>query len=389
MKHLHLISSLNPAGGGPVEVLKQFALSCANAGYTLEVVCLDKPSAVWLADFPAKVYPLGQRSIAKYGYSSLLYDWLRQNASKYDAVVVHGLWQYHGLAAWRALSGTKTPYFVFTHGMLDPWFKRQYPLKHLKKQFYWWLAEYRVLRDAQAVLFTCEEERRLASQSFMPYQAREIVVNFGTAAPPDEPEVQLAAFYQRRPELNNKRLAVFLSRIHPKKGCDLLIRAFADSAKINPSLHLVMVGPDQVGWQKELMQLAQDCGIQERITWTGMLTGAEKWGVLRAAEVFVLPSHQENFGIAVAEAMAVGTPVLISDKVNIWREIADSRSGFVASDTLEGTESLLRQWLAADAATLAEMGENAKRCFFERFLIEKAAQNLISVLSESCGLKQQ
>ncbi len=383
MKQLHLISSLDSAGGGPVEVLRQFALTLANTEHALEVACLDKPDANWLADFPAKVYPLGQKATVKYAYSPLLYDWLRYHAQHYDAVVVHGLWQYHGLAAWRALHQGRVPYFVFTHGMLDPWFKQQYPLKHLKKQLYWWLAEYRLLRDAQAVLFTCEEERRLASQSFAPYQAREIVVNFGTAVPPDEPEAQLAAFYQSYPKLQNKRLVVFLSRIHPKKGCDLLIRAFSNVAQADSSLHLVIIGPDQVGWKKELEQLAQTVNIQEHITWTGMLTGAEKWGALRAAEVFVLPSHQENFGIAVVEAMALGTPVLISDKVNIWMEINNSHSGFVAPDTLEGTESLLRQWLAIDVTTLIKMGENAKHCFFEKFNINKSIEDLINKFSNN------
>ena len=103
--------------------------------------------------------------------------------AQFDAVIVHGLWQYSSFGVWRALAGTDTPYFVFPHGMLDPWFKRTYPAKHFKKLLYWPWAEYRVLRDAAAVLFTSEEERRLARESFALYRAREVVVNYGTAAP--------------------------------------------------------------------------------------------------------------------------------------------------------------------------------------------------------------
>ena len=88
-----------------------------------------------------------------------LLSWLRENATRYDAVIVNGIWQYHSYATWLALHRSETPYFVFTHGMLDPWFKRRHPLKHLKKWLYWPWADYRVLRDAQAVIFTCEEER--------------------------------------------------------------------------------------------------------------------------------------------------------------------------------------------------------------------------------------
>ena len=86
----------------------------------------------------------------------------------FDAVIINGLWQYHSFGAWRALRGTATPYYVFPHGMLDPWFKRSFPLKHLKKWLYWPWAEYRVLRDARAVIFTCEAEsssRRSLSRS--------------------------------------------------------------------------------------------------------------------------------------------------------------------------------------------------------------------------------
>lgn len=380
MKQLHIISSVNSAGGGPVEIIKQYALVLQNKGHILEIASLDTPDLDWVTNFPTKVYPLGKKNANKYAYSPLLYIWLCHHVSAYDAVIIHGLWQYHGLAAWRVLHNINTPYFVFTHGMLDPWFKDTYPLKHFKKQLYWWLVEYKLLRDAQAVLFTCEEERYLASQSFTPYQAKEIVVNFGTAPPLGNPEIQLKAFYQCYPELQNKRLVVFLSRIHPKKACDLLIQAFANFVKENPDLHLVMAGPDQEGWQKDLELLAKNHAITSYITWTGMLKGDKKWGALRAAEIFILPSHQENFGIAVVEAMAVGTPVAISDKVNIWREITESQSGWVASDTLEGTKSLLQQWLETSQATLTTMGINAKHCFFERFHIDKATQNLIDTV---------
>ena len=147
--------------------------------------------------------------------------------SRYDAVIVNGIWQFHSFGAWRALRNSSTPYVLFTHGMLDPWFKKQYPLKHLKKWMYWPWAEYRVLRDAQAVLFTCEEERVLARESFWLYRCNEVVVSYGTAKPKGDPELERQEFFTRYPELRGKKLALFMGRIHPKKGCDLLIEAFA------------------------------------------------------------------------------------------------------------------------------------------------------------------
>ena len=116
------------------------------------------------------------------------------------------------------------------------------------------------------------------------------------------------------------------------------------------------------------------------ITFTGMLTGNLKWGALSAAEAFVLPSHQENFGIAVVEALACGTPVLISNQVNIWREIEGDGAGLVENDDLAGTTTLLKRWVAADHGVRTAMKESAKQCFARRFEIERATDSLLAAI---------
>jgi glycosyltransferase involved in cell wall biosynthesis len=376
---LHIINSVDPAGGGPIEGVRQLGRSLTSIGHLVEVVSLDSPDAPYLRDFPLRVYALGP-STMKYAFSNRLIPWLRANHSHYDSVIVNGLWQFHSLAAWRTLRNSGTPYLLFTHGMLDPWFKKQYPLKHLKKWMYWPWAEYRVLRDAQAVLFTSEEERLLARQSFWLYSCKEVVTNYGTAKPTGDPQVELREFYNRYPELRDKNLLLFMGRIHPKKGCDLLIDAFAQTLADDPQWCLVIAGPDQIEWQAKLRQRAERLGIASRITWMGMVRGTVKWGALRAAEVFVLPSHQENFGIVVAEALAAGTPVLISNKVNIWREIQADGAGIVAEDTLAGTCELLQTYLRIDEGKRLNMRRAARKCFEERFEIERAAAKLQSIL---------
>jgi glycosyltransferase involved in cell wall biosynthesis len=112
-----------------------------------------------------------------------------------------------------------------------------------------------------------------------------------------------------------------------------------------------------------------------------MVSGELKWGALRAAEIFVLPSHQENFGIVVAEALACASPVLMSNKVNIWREVEGDGAGMVAEDDLEGTCSLLKRWLGMSSAQRSEMRRRALACFHERFEIHQAATTLIKVLT--------
>lgn len=381
MKLLHVIHSVKPEGGGPIEGLKQLAGPMAEMGHTTAAVSLDAPDSSWVNGLPFPVYALGSGGLG-YGYTGRLIPWLSENSQNYDAVVVRGIWQYHSFACWRALRKKSTPYVVFTHGMLDPWFKRAYPLKHAKKWLYWPWAEYRVLRDAAAVLFTTEEERLLARKSFCLYRCREVVVNYGTSMPPDNSKVQCADFFERFPQLRGKRILLSMGRIHVKKGCDLLIEAFARVLAQDPQWHLVMAGPDQVGWQADLIALARKLRVDDSITWTGMLSGDTKYGALKSAEVFALPSHQENFGIVVAESLACGTPVLISNKVNIWREVLADGAGFVANDDLERTGSLLKNWLALPNDEKCRMRDRARNCFQRRFEIRNSAKSLIRVLSE-------
>jgi glycosyltransferase involved in cell wall biosynthesis len=359
----------------------------AELGHGTEVVSMDPPDAPWVHDLSFPVHALGPGK-GTYGYTPQLVPWLEEHASNYDAVVVRGIWQYHSLACWKALRNSNTPYFVFTHGMLDPWFKRTYPLKHVKKWLYWPWAEYRVLRDARAVLFTCEEERILARDSFWLYRCQERVVNYGTAKPGEDAETQKESFFSLYPALRDKRIVLFLSRIHSKKGCDLLIDAYAEVLANEPNWHLVIAGPDQDGLQSLLMARAHEKQLDNSTTWTGMITGDVKYGAMRAAELFVLPSHQENFGIVVAEALACSTPVLITRKVNIWREVDKDGAGIVVQDDFEGTCSALRTWLALSANERRRMRERTRECFQRRFEIKKTAQSFVSTLlpfvSQAC-----
>lgn len=382
MRILHVISSVDPKGGGVIEGVNQLSLLHQNMGHQIEICSLDDPDSEWVKGSKILVHALGPVA-SGYAYSSHLVPWLKAHAHEYDAVIVNGLWQYVGFAVWRALSGTKTPYFVFTHGMLDPWFKYTYPLKHLKKWLYWPWAEYRVLRNARKVIFTCEDERLLARESFWLYKVNEVVTAFGVANPPANGDELAANFLAQYPQLQGKRIALYLSRIHVKKGCDLLIEAFAKVAKQDENLHLVMAGPDQIGWVPKLKAQAEALGVAHRITWSGMLQGDMKWGAFYAAEVFCLPSHQENFGIVVAEALACGKPVLISNKVNIWREIKGDGAGLVADDTLAGTVTNFERWLAMSPQEFEAMKARTTTCFANRFHVQRAAERLLEIIQES------
>ena len=349
-----------------------------NRGHKVEVLVLENPDAPWLADIGLTVHALGA-GLTSYRYSSQLLPWLKKNGEDYDRVIVNGLWQYLGFAVWRRFAGSSSPYFVFPHGMLDPWFKEAFPLKHFKKWLYWPWADYRVLRDAAAVIFTSEEERLLARKSFWLYRAHEEVSPLGVESPARVSPAARENFLHRFPQLREKRVLLFLGRIHPKKGCDILIDAFAQT--MDDSVSLVIAGPDQVGWQEELQKRADQLKVGSRVVFPGMLQGEMKQAALELSDAFVLPSHQENFGMAVVEALALGLPVLISNRINIWRELEQDRAGYVEPDDFSGTVRLLNRWIAAPQAVRAGMRANARGCFEQRFEVGRAADSLLRILN--------
>lgn len=384
MNILHLVNSLDPVHGGPAACVPALAVACIALGHPSEIVCLDAPDSPFLAALTAPVHALGPVRRG-FGYQPRLLPWLKAAASRFDAVVVHGLWQYPGLAARLAFPPGRAPRrYVFPHGMLDPWFKRQYPRKHLLKSLYWWLLERRLLAGADAVLFTCEEERRLAGQAFPGGARRGRVVAFGSPAPPHQPHEQRAALFAVYPELQYRPFLLFLGRLHPKKGVELLIDAYAARcAASSAPPRLVIAGPcADPAYLAALKNRADRLCPEGSVLWTGMLRGDVKWGALRAAEAFVLPSHQENFGIAVVEALSCETPVLLSNQINIHREIALDGAGLVEPDTAAGVAGLLRRWFELTSDARRAMRAAAGRAFETRYEIGAVARSLVTALAE-------
>jgi glycosyltransferase involved in cell wall biosynthesis len=390
MRILHVIWTVDPRSGGPIEGITRQVTARLSKGAGTDIVSLDRPDDPWVAVSSTRVFALGVQNRAyarlqryipwlRYGYTPHLVPWLRKHASDYDIVVINGLWNYSALAARRVLTRASTPYVVFTHGMLDPWFQKAYPVKHFFKQLFWLFSEGPLMNNAWSVMYTTEDERRLARDQFWPYRAVEKVVGYGTADVATASETQLLAFREAIPALGDRRFLLFLSRIHLKKGCDLLIEAFARLARDHPNVDVVIAGPDQTGWRKELIEQAERLGVAHRIHWPGMLTGDAKWGAYHACDAFVLPSHSENFGIVVAEAMASGKSVLITNKVNIWREVEACGGGLVCDDTAESVHTMLKAFLSLPASDIAAMGTRARTGFLKYFDIDSFVARQIEI----------
>ncbi len=380
MKLLRIIATITPDTGGPIEGLKRASRVMSEMGVDVEVVCLDPPGAFQeeVDKLPWVIHREGAMKRTYYGYSRRFNHWINAHVRDYDAVIIHCMWQYHGIAASRACRRHKVPYFIYPHGMLDPWFNESYPLKKLKKNIYWRLFEHSVVANATAVLFTCEEECRRARMSFSPYRVKEKVIGYGTEVPEIDFRANPSSTPQCTSEWGKRPYLLFMGRIQEKKGVDLLIEAYSSLRKemLNPP-DLVIAGHQQ---QPDYVEHLKTDFPQEGIHWPGLLIGADKWQAVHNAEALVLVSHQENFGLVVAEALAVGTPVLISDQVNIWREIEQSGAGLVEPDTLDGAYKLLRQWFSLDSATRATMSKKAQTTFHEHFEIRSATERLVAYI---------
>ena len=247
---------------------------------------------------------------------------LREKTPSFDIVHIHGLYSFPSTVAGHYSRRTSTPYVVSPHGGLDPYLYKHHSLR---KRIYEAIFERRMLRAASAVHFTAEDEMRLAKASGLQYQA--VVASLGidyVASDFEKPDVTLQDWL---PQTRGKKVILFLGRITFKKGLDLLAKSFGSIARSREDVHLIVAGPNEFNCEKELRNWLRQEGALDKVTFTGMISGKTKAAAFHGSDVFVLPSYTENFGVAVVESLAWGLPVIISNKVNIWREIVGAGAG--------------------------------------------------------------
>ena len=382
MKILHVIRTMDPAWGGPVEGIRNLALQASASGHSLQVACLDEPHSPWLRNSRVRINAIGPAKCGRFGYSRNLDRWLAAHIREFDVVISNGIWMYFSSAVRRASRRANVPYFLFTHGALDPWFKR-YRVKHIKKQIYWSLVEHKVLRDAAAVLFTTSEELAVSNNAFRPYVCNAQVVGYGIEDPLNAGSPGRLQIREVLPQLGARPFLLFLARVQEKKGIDLLLQSIARNIHNYKNHAFVIAGPGKDSYVSRLKMMSADLGVTDQVIWAGPLYGELKWAAIRNADAYVLPSHQENFGISVVEALACGTPVLITNKVNIWREIVADGGGLTENDDLEGASRLLELWAGMSLEERAAMGERARQCFLNHFNIRAAGKNFFNLLAQS------
>jgi glycosyltransferase involved in cell wall biosynthesis len=362
LRILHVIGDLAPASGGPAKAGFEMARALARRGHDMTIYTTDFGQP---ADAPRdqtrdgvgiRLFPLQAPRIWLASWP--LRHALAHDLPEFDLLHLHSLYLFHDWAAGGLARRIAKPYLVRPHGSLDPYIHRR---RRLKKAIFDLWFQNRVLAGAAAIHYTAEDEMRLA-QPFVQGAPGVVIPNgldpadYATLPPK-------GSFRARYPEIGDRQILLFLGRINFKKGLDILARAVGRLAR--KDLHLVIAGPDG-GYLAETRRFIAEAGVVDRTTFTGMLAGEEKLAAFADAALFLLPSYSENFGIAVVEAMACGLPVLISDRVNIWREVVADRAGLAAPcDPAAFAERITT--MLAEPATLATMGVAGRAAVARRY----------------------
>jgi glycosyltransferase involved in cell wall biosynthesis len=379
MRILHVISSVAPRYGGPSKAVVEMCRELTRLGERAEIYttnidvdgCLDVPLERRIEADGVRITYFPVEALSLYKISRPLASALRSSIPDFDVVHVHSLYQFPSTVAAYYCRRYGVPYIVRPHGTLDPFLYRRH---RMRKWLYETLWERRNLAGAAAVHFTAEEEMELAGSLGLRF--RGVVVPLGVYL-----EERPSSSYRPAdfwPETAGKKIILFLGRINFKKGLDILAQAFGAIARNRNDVHLLLAGPDSERYGSQVRHWLKEEGVLHKATFTGMLVGERKGVALVQSAMFVLPSYTENFGIAVVEAMAAGLPVVISNRVNIWREVSRGGAGIIVDPEAHATAGAMNM-LLDDPATAARMGERGSRLAREHFTWDAAGAMLLDL----------
>lgn len=394
LKVLQIVPSISLVYGGPSQMVRGFshALSAAgaavhiattNANGDIDEAPLDVPLGVPVKEENYTVYYFRCAPLRRYKFSAGLLRWLWFHAQDYDIAHVHALFSPVSSLAATVLRSRGVPYLMRPLGTLDP---ADLQKKRRFKQFYAAVLERPNLAGAAAIHFTSEQEAQVSER--FGTQTPGIVLPLGVS-PWLHPETT-TDIYDRFQIPHDRPLILFMSRLDPKKGIDLLLPALETLQQEKLDFHLVMCGanPQDRQYERLIHQRVEKSTLRSQTTLTGFVSGDAKTALLRAADLFVLPSYYENFGIAIAEAMLAGLPVVISDQVHIWRSIQQTDAGWICECSVASLTTQLREALKSSAER-QQRGQNAQRCAQENYSWEAIAEQAIgcyqSILSQELG----
>jgi glycosyltransferase involved in cell wall biosynthesis len=340
---LHVIPSLSTRTGGPPVAVVESALALRDCGVESTILATDMGTSasakrrrrVTAQDLPSGADGLDVRLFGtvppqRLAFSPGLFREVTRIADSYDAVHIHSMFLFPQFAAALAAQRAAVPYIVSTRGALDPHLRRRRSTIKALADVAW---QRRALHRAAALHFTSDEEARQAAD--VAPRVPRIVVPNGVRCSAYASLPSPRVFRDRWLGGSEAPVVLFCGRLARKKGIDVLVRAFAATRRESGDAWLVIAGPDDEGLTPALRALADRQSIGGRTVFAGMLRGEEKLQALAACDVWALPSHGENFGNAVVEAMAAGLAVVVSPEVNIAPAIEAAGAGVVAERTVD------------------------------------------------------
>jgi len=374
---------MHPDGGGPPNVVARLAAAQAGLGHEVTVLSCDRQEDQSdiersLAGIPGlkrvrfqRVEPVGMKAVMAGKLPSALTDAVRDH----DIAHLHGVWEALLVGVGRAAERSNTPCCVCPHGMLDPYSLRQ---KRLKKWIALRLIHRRMLNRAAFLHVLNGEEYRLLKPLGLTAPMR--VIGNGVFLEEIEPLPEPGTFHAAHPELGGQPFALFLSRLHHKKGLDYLADAFARIADDLPEVRLVVAGPDG-GMREPFEQMVLQAGLSERVHVVGPLYGSDKFAAMRDAALFCLPSRQEGFSIAILEALTCRVPVVVS-KACHFPELSEHGAGLeVDLRGITVAEGMLR--VLNHPGEARAMAQRGRALVESRFTWPRIAEQTVTAYAEA------
>ena len=393
LRVLQIVPSISLVYGGPSQMVRGFSQALAAAGAAVTIATtdsngdvdeapLDVPLETPVAEDNYTVIYFRCSPFRRYKFSMGLLRWLWHHARDYDIVHIHALFSPVSSFAAAVLRQRGVPYLLRPLGTLDP---ADLTKKKQIKRLYAALLEGPNLAGAAAIHFTSAQEAKVSERFGTKTPA--LVLPLGVSPLPS-PQTQIDV-HDRFNIPRDRPIILFMSRLDPKKGIELLLFALETLQQEGLPFHLLMCGanPQDREYEQSIRERFEQSAVRSQTTLTGFVSGDLKASILQTADLFVLPSYYENFGIAVAEAMLVGLPVVISDQVHIWQTIDQSESGWVC--TCDAT-SLAQQLRAAlkDADERQQRGHNAQHCAKEQYSWQAIAAQAIAAYQDMLGSRE-
>lgn len=365
MKILHVVPSIAKEEGGPSKAVIEMCKEQNKQGIKSDILTTHKNNKRKVKN--QKVYSF--KSYLGYKYSPKLKKWLKNNISGYDLLHIHTVFCYTTYLAAKQARRTNTPYIIRTIGQLYPWCLNQ---KKLKKKIYLELIERKNLENASLLHFTTEDEKENMGINI---ENDSYILPLGIKK---TEKIRKEKFNELFPKLKDKKIILFLSRIHPKKGLDLSISSLERILKNKKEWVLVIAGDGPKRYVKKIKNLVEKLDLVEKVKFTGFVGGDKKQALLQNSEIFILPSHSENFGISVIEAMQSGTTVATSNNVGVYKDIKKENAGEVFSlDEKEIRESIRK--LINNSKIRKKQGKKGKKIVKEKYSWNKITKKQINI----------